>query len=240
MPAAVFRSWPVLFPYRDDNPHTGRPILVAALIAANALVYAYEWTLGAGAEIFVRAAGAIPFEIRHGHDIVGGGHPAALVPPPLTIFSAMFLHGSLMHLLGNMWFLWIFGDNLEHAMGRARFAAFYLLTGLAAALVHVLSDPASTVPMIGASGAIAGVLGGYALTYPHARVRCALVLFVIIQRVFLPAWIVLGFWFLVQFLSAAGGAPGVAWYAHIGGFAAGLLLVRAFVRHPSGRTYRFE
>lgn len=230
----------MLFPYRDDNRHTGRPILVSALIAANVLVYAYTWAQGAAAEAFVRAAGAIPFEISHGRDIVGSGHPPALFPPPLTIFSAMFLHGSLMHLVGNMLFLWIFGDNLEHAMGRIRFAVFYLLTGVAAALVHVASDPASTVPMIGASGAIAGVLGGYALTYPHARVRCALVLFVIIQRVLLPAWVVLGFWFLMQFLSAATGAPGVAWYAHIGGFATGMVLVRLFLRHSSGRAYQFE
>jgi membrane associated rhomboid family serine protease len=229
----------VLFPYRDDNPHSTRPWLVIALVLANTAIFVYELTLGEAAEGFVRAAGAIPYEISRFRDVVGPGQPSALLPVPLTIFSAMFLHGSPMHLVGNMLYLWIFGDNLEHAMGRGRFLVFYLLTGVVAALVHVFSEPDSAVPMIGASGAIAGVLGGYALTYPHARVRCALVLFVIIQRVFLPAWIVLGFWFLMQFLSAAGGAPGVAWYAHIGGFAAGLVLVRAFLRHPPRRAPRY-
>jgi len=230
----------VLFPYRDDNPHSGRPLLVVGLIAANALVFGYQMLLGRGNELFVRAAGAIPFEISHLADIVGPAHPPASPPLPFTIFSAMFLHGGLMHLFGNMWFLWIFGDNLEHAMGRVRFLLFYLLSGVAAALVHVVSDPGSTIPMIGASGAIAGVLGGYALTWPHARVRCLLFLFVFVQRVFLPAWLMLGFWFVFQFFSAAGGPRGVAWYAHIGGFVAGLLMARLFLRHWSGRHYRYE
>jgi rhomboid family protein len=230
----------VLFPYRDDNPHPGRPIVVVALIAANAIVWVYQLLLGPAAEQFVQAAGAIPFEISHLYDVVGPNHPPAIVPLPFTIFSAMFVHGGFAHLAGNMWYLWIFGDNLEHAMGAVRFVVFYLLCGLAAALVHVASQPDSAVPMIGASGAIAGVLGGYALCYPRARVRCLLWLFIFVQRIFLPAWAVLGFWFVLQFLSAAAGAPSVAWYAHIGGFVAGLLLVRLFVRHPSGEYYRYE
>jgi membrane associated rhomboid family serine protease len=149
----------------------------------------------------------------------------------------MFVHGDVLHLAGNLWFLWVFGQRLENAMGSLRFLGFYLLSGLAAAAAQLAADPSSVIPMIGASGAIAGVLGGYARQFPRARVR-TLVFLILIFVWTLPAWWLLGVWFLGQILSAAGGGPGVAWFAHVGGFAFGFLAVRFFVprrRAPAPR-----
>ncbi|MEK6607014.1 MAG: rhomboid family intramembrane serine protease [Myxococcota bacterium] len=234
----------MFFPIRDDNPRPGTPFVVIGLIALNALVFLYQLSLGdERGELFVRAAGAIPFELTHLLDLTGWrvegrrlvAHPHALVPLPLTAVTAMFLHGGWLHLLGNMWYLWLFGDNIEDQMGIGRFAVFYLVCGLAAAALQVAVEPASTIPMIGASGAIAGVLGGYARMFPRARVHTIVILF-FIQHLHLPAILLLGFWFLLQFVSAAGGGAGVAWYAHIGGFIAGFLLVGLFVRRSGPPT----
>jgi membrane associated rhomboid family serine protease len=150
------------------------------------------------------------------------------------LVTSMFLHGSWMHLLGNMWFLWLFGNNVEDSMGRLRFVIFYLLCGLAAALGQVLTTPSSAIPMVGASGAISGVMGGYLLLYPNVRVFAFLFLGFFVTSVALPAWMMLGYWFLIQFVSGlaafGGDLGGVAFWAHVGGFAAGIVLVKLFAR----------
>ena len=156
------------------------------------------------------------------------------MPAPLTLFTSMFVHGDLFHLAGNMLYLWVFGDNVEDMMGPFRFLAFYVLCGLGAAATQVALMPGSEVPMVGASGAIAGVLGAYALLFPGAQVLTLVFLLIFIRIMYLPAFVLLGIWFLIQVLSAGGGSEaGVAWWAHIGGFVAGALLLRTFaVRRP--------
>jgi membrane associated rhomboid family serine protease len=155
-------------------------------------------------------------------------------PQPLHLITSMFLHGSWMHLLGNMWFLWLFGNNVEDSMGRLRFVLFYLICGLAAALGQVLTSPNSAVPMVGASGAISGVMGGYLVLYPRVRVFTLVTLGFFFTSVALPAWVMLGYWFLIQFVSGlvsfGGEKGGVAFWAHIGGFVAGLVLVKLLAR----------
>jgi membrane associated rhomboid family serine protease len=209
----------VLIPLRDHNPRIRFPVVTLALVVANVLIHLWQLTLPPGlGERLVLVAGAIPREITTLRDF----GPQAPLPPPLTILTSMFLHGSLMHLLGNMWFLWVFGDNVEDRLGRVRFLAYYLVTGTIGALAQVFMMPTSTVPMIGASGAVAGVLGGYILKFPHSRIASLLLWFV----VDVPAWVFLGLWFLGQFL--IGRDSGIAWMAHVGGFLAGLGLVRIF------------
>ncbi|MCC6749582.1 MAG: rhomboid family intramembrane serine protease [Deltaproteobacteria bacterium] len=221
---------------RDDNPRSGLPVVTIALIAVNTLVHVYQSLLSAPrAALFVRAAGAIPLEITTLTDIVRfPDQPPALLPIPLTIITAMFVHGGWMHLIGNMWYLWLFGDNVEDSMGRWRFLLFYVLTGLVASGVQIASDPTSIVPTVGASGAIAGVLGGYLLQFPRARVHTLLVIFIFIQVIHVPAMVILGLWFVLQVVQGLmqGNLGGVAWFAHIGGFVAGMLLIKLFVRRP--------
>ena len=185
--------------------------------------------------------GAIPAEIT------GRGGPAGDCSfGGLTwqaLFTSMFLHGSWMHLIGNMWFLWIFGNNIEDSMGRIRFLVFYLLTGLAAAGTHLISDPASPVPIVGASGAISGIMGAYLVLYPHARVLTLVPLGFIMRMMHVPAWVMLGYWFLIQAVSAAltpaaAGGGGVAFWAHVGGFVAGVVLVKLFERRELVRAKR--
>jgi len=226
----------VIFPYADDNPTQHKPIVTWALIAVNALVWLYE--LSHGVTLSTLDYGAIPawvlHHVRDGQLLLPGGEPVLLhqeVPWPLTVVTAMFMHGSWMHIIGNMWFLWIFGDNLEDRMGPIKFLVFYLLCGLFAAATQIVASPSSAIPMVGASGAIAGVMGGYILLYPHARVRCLVVLFIFITRIFLPAWLWLGLWFLSQFFVPA--QSGVAFMAHIGGFVCGLALVKLFARREA-------
>jgi len=167
--------------------------------------------------------GVIPYEITHFQTLAEG----IRLSPPLTLLAAMFLHGSLFHLLGNMLFLWIFGNNVEDFLGPFRFVPFYLLSGLGASFFQVLFSPNSRVPMIGASGAIAGVLGAYLLLYPAARVRTLVFLFFFIRVIAIPAAYVLGLWFVLQILNVGMGG-GVAWFAHIGGFLFGLALIKLF------------
>jgi membrane associated rhomboid family serine protease len=166
---------------------------------------------------------------------MGGGLVCLTDPGRQTahIFTSMFLHGSWMHLLGNMWFLWIFGNNVEDAMGRSRFVVFYLLTGVAAALTQVALNPASAVPMVGASGAISGVMGAYIVLYPHVRVFMIVPLGFILTSMAWPAWMMLGYWLLLQFVSgliAPQEGGGVAFWAHFGGFVGGVVLVKLFAR----------
>lgn len=217
----------MFIPLRDRNPTELTPVFTILIILTNIFLHLYKFLLGpVQGQVFLLKAGAIPFEITHLIDT----HPTNIVPIPATIFTSMFLHGDLLHLFGNMLFLWIFGNNVEDAFGHLRFLVFYLITGVIAALSHILTAPNSPVPMIGASGAISGVLGAYFLLYPMARIQ-TLVLWFIVE---LPAFIVLGFWFLSQvlysFYSSGSGGGGIAWYAHIGGFLAGLFLQKYFIR----------
>lgn len=218
-----------MIPLRDDNPTTLQPLVTVALIIACVLVFLWQLSLGErGFETAVLRLGLIPAALF--------GYGAASVPliaPPLTVLSSMFLHGGWMHLIGNMLYLWIFGNNVEDAMGHVRFVLFYVACGIAAALAQALPHPDSTIPMIGASGAISGVLGAYLLLYPRARVLVLLPLGFYSRLIHLPAMVVLGFWFGLQMLNvvlAPGGRGGVAWGAHAGGFVAGLVLVLPFRR----------
>jgi rhomboid family protein len=237
-----------VLPLKDDIPTRRLPIVTIALILINVVVYFgfEQGFLGLGdlGNERVMDYGAIPREITHpGFEVGGGDQPSYLI----TIFSSMFLHGSLLHLGGNMLFLWIFGNNIEDSMNRLVFVAFYLLGGLAALGLQILTDPSSTVPTVGASGAIAGVLGAYARLYPRARVVTLVFIVIIFTVVTLPALLVLGVWFLLQLLPAftspgdVGGGGGVAYFAHIGGFLFGLILIKLFandVREDYDRAYR--
>jgi len=210
------------------------PYVVYGLIAINVLVWLLQLQIG---ESFTNGWSTVPYEITHGQDLIGtrtvvaGGEafPVRLYPGPtpiyLTLLSAMFMHGSWLHILGNMLYLWIFGDQIEHLLGRGRFIVFYLLCGLAASLAQVLYSPDGVVPSLGASGAIAGVLGAYMVKFPRNRVR------VLMGRglTTMPALLVLGLWIVLQFFAQVGTpaseATGVAYMAHIGGFVAGIVLV---------------
>jgi len=219
-----------MIPLRDDNPTRTTPFVNYALIAACVAVFAWQVSLGARMEAAIYAFGLIP-------DVLLGDArlppELATVPAWLTVFTSMFLHGGVMHLLGNMLYLWIFADNVEDRLGHGRFVAFYLLCGVGAALAQALPDPDSRIPMIGASGAISGVLGAYMLMFPRAHVLVLIPLGVLSRVVHLPALLVLGLWFALQLLSemmapASGG--GVAFRAHIGGFVAGMVLLPLFRR----------
>ncbi len=214
-----------MIPLRDNIPSYRTPIVTVGLIAANILVYMNQLMLPPQAAVqFVYLYGLIPLEISGGDLLVP--HP---VPLYATVFTSMFVHGGLFHLGGNMLYLWIFGDNVEDRIGRLKFLVFYLLSGLAAAATQIWTDPASKIPMIGASGAISGVLGAYLFLFPHARVLTLIPLGFFYRLVEVPALIVLGFWIVVQVLNGVGTlgvqVGGVAWFAHIGGFVAGLGMV---------------
>jgi membrane associated rhomboid family serine protease len=237
-----------VIPLKDDIPTRRFPIVTVALIAINVIVYfVFEqglWGLGDTGNERVVEYGAIPLEITDpGTECVSDPQSAGTLfcgqdldpsQPPwwVTIFASMFLHGSLLHLGGNMLFLWIFGNNIEDSMNRAVFVAFYLLAGLVAVGLHVLSDTNSAIPTVGASGAIAGVLGAYARLYPRARVVTLVFIVIIFTVITLPAVLVLGVWFVLQLLPAfsdpASSGGGVAYYAHIGGFVFGLLAIKLF------------
>jgi membrane associated rhomboid family serine protease len=218
-----------MIPLRDINPTERLAVVTLALIVLNTVVFIYELTLGEIAgERFVTSYAIIPTRL---FSPMTGGHGG--LPVTATLFTSMFLHGGFVHIAGNMLYLWIFGNNVEDAMGRIRFVLFYLLCGLIAAYAHAYMNSSSHTPMIGASGAISGVLGAYLLLYPRARVVTLVFFGFYARTIELPAVGVLGFWFLLQFLNAliAGGTGGgIAWYAHVAGFVAGMLLVGPFKR----------
>lgn len=229
-----------MFPLRDDNP-TERFAWVTALIIA-ACVGVWVLVQGAGLDPAllnesVCALGAIPAEVTGDVAVAGPCRLGGLTWQAL--FTSMFLHGGWLHLIGNLWFLWVFGNNIEDAMGPFRFVVFYLLAGTVAAMAHILTDPGSPVPMVGASGAISGVMGAYLVLYPKARVDTLFYFLVFFRVIPLPAWVILGYWFVIQLLSSGGGAgAGVAYAAHVGGFLAGIILTPVFAgrrrRGPTG------
>lgn len=230
-----------MIPLKDSNPTERFPVITVVFIALNVLVFLYQSSLGEDAvEYFVGAFSLVPARLFHAGTVLPGPVPAGV-----TIFTSQFLHGGLFHLIGNMLYLWIFGNNVEDAMGRIRFVVFYLLCGALASMAHALMNTQSNIPMIGASGAVSGILGAYVLLYPKARVLTLFTLGFFVRIIEVPALMVLGFWFVFQFLNAlvAKGAGGVAWYAHIGGFFAGLALIILFKRSnvPFGgkRSYRY-
>ncbi|MGE5242475.1 MAG: rhomboid family intramembrane serine protease [Bacteroidota bacterium] len=218
-----------MIPLRDDNPTTIKPIVTISFIVLCSLIFLWQLSLGVnGFRAAVMSLGVIPATLFGDKNLPP---ELALVPPTMTVLTSQFLHGSWMHLIGNMLYLWIFGNNVEDAMGHARFAIFYLLCGIVAALAQALPNPDSTLPMIGASGAISGVLGAYLLLFPHARVLVLIPLGFYSRLVPLPAMVVLGFWFVLQLISSALADPragGVAFGAHIGGFIAGMVLLLLF------------
>ena len=218
-----------MIPLHDENPTGIVPVVTVAIIAVCVLVFLWQVSLGAqGFQATVYSLGAIPAVL-----LARVALPAelAIVPAYLTAVTSMFLHGGFMHLAGNMLYLWIFGNNLEDVMGHLRFVIFYMLCGLAAVTGQVLQNPASQVPMIGASGAVSGVLGAYLLLYPRARVLVLVPFGFYTRMIYLPAGWVLGLWFVIQIFSSLGADPngaGVAWFAHIGGFLAGIALIPLF------------
>lgn len=216
----------MFLPIRDDNPHTTTPVVTWGLIGTCVAVFFWQQGLDPrSAQLAILSYGIIPADLFGTAQI---DPMIAPLPAWMTIFTSMFLHGGWLHLGGNMLYLWIFGDNVEASIGRVKFLVFYLTCGLAAALSQSIAAPGSTVPMVGASGAVAGVLGAYLILHPRANIKVFVWLIIFITIINVPAWIVLGFWFLGQLISQADanpGEPGVAFLAHIGGFIAGVVLI---------------
>ncbi len=227
-----------MFPYRDENPGVLTPVVTVALIAVNLAAWilvqgmGQEYPLAASVCQFGLIPGDLLGSLPGGHTIPLGQNLVCVVEqgtPWQTLFTSMFMHGGWLHLLGNLWFLWVFGNNVEDSMGHVRFLVFYLICGLAAAAAQVLVDPSSGVPMVGASGAISGVMGAYAILYPKVRIHTLVVLIIFFFRVEVPAWAMLGYWFVLQLASTGvDQVGGVAFWAHIGGFLAGALLIGRF------------
>ncbi len=225
-----------MFPLKDDIPAKSFPAVNLWLIAVNVLCFLYELKLGPHLEGFIIDYGFVPARFYHLQD-VNWLDMSRFVP----VLTSMFLHGGILHLLSNMWMLWIFGDNVEDSMGHGRYLVFYLLCGIASVFVQAILSRESHLPMLGASGAIAGVLGAYFIQYPRARILTLVPIFIFFYIVEIPAFFFLGFWFLIQFVqgyfqlsfgSLAEG--GVAWWAHIGGFAAGVGMIYFFRHKPPG------
>lgn len=231
-----------MIPYRDENETQRLAIVTGAIIGLNILTWLF--LQGAGAPVPLARSvcnlGLIPGELTGmlppGTGFLIGEGLVCLTDPGRQfshLFTSMFMHGSWMHLLGNMWFLWLFGNNVEDSMGRLRFVVFYLLTGLAAAAGQILPDPDSRIPMVGASGAISGVMGGYLILYPKVRVYTLVPIGFFITSMALPAWVMLGYWLLIQFISGlaiSSETGGVAFWAHVAGFVAGAALIKLFAR----------
>ena len=215
-----------MIPLRDTQPSYSKPLVTILIIVLNAVVFLYEISLD-------------PFSRNHLIAVYG------LVPDrfhPISLLTSMFLHGGWLHIIGNMWFLWIFGDNIEDVLGHGKYALFYLLCGMAAALAHMAMNADSRMPTIGASGAIAGVMGAYLVKFPHARIQTLVVVFIFLTTYELPAAFLLIYWFIIQFFSGVGSVAyshvseqGVAWFAHVGGFLAGIVLIYVF---PTRKRYQ--
>ena len=231
-----------MIPIRDDQPSFTTPFINYLLIVLNILVFLYEVHMPSPErQDFVKAFGVEPIRVLAGFGLVNAHVPNPSVLPMLT---SMFLHASWLHLIGNMWVLWIFGDNIEDYLGHFGYLVFYIVSGLAGSLLHIALNPNSTVPSVGASGAIAGVMGAYFLLYPSARVLTLVPLIIFFTFIWLPAWIVLGYWFVLQFLSGAATAiayssstrgGGVAFWAHVGGFVAGIVMIKLLPKRMRSR-----
>jgi membrane associated rhomboid family serine protease len=240
-----------LFPIRDDNPTLSRSVVTVAIVAANVLSWVLIQGLG-GEPALSRSVcelGAIPGEllgkVAPGTAVPMGPGAACVIdadPDWSTAITHMFLHGGWFHLIGNLWFLWVFGDNVEDAMGGARFVVFYLLCGLVAFAAQAATGPDSAIPMVGASGAIGGVMGAYARLYPRAPVHLLVIFFFWVDRMVVPAFLMLGYWLLIQVLGGipalASDAGGVAFWAHVGGFVAGIVLVPVFTKRERVAAHR--
>ncbi|MBS4015061.1 MAG: rhomboid family intramembrane serine protease [Candidatus Latescibacteria bacterium] len=216
-----------MLPLRDDIPSYRRPTITYIIVALNVAVFFYQLSLGRGIDDFFRFYGAIPSRILSGSGIY-------------TLFTSMFMHGGFWHILGNMLYLWIFGDNVEDGLGKFWFIVMYLLSGLVGSFAHILISPNSTIPMIGASGAVSGVLGCYILLFPKARVLALVPIIFFIRIIMLPAYIFLGFWIFLQLiygLGTIGHGAGVAYFAHIGGFAAGVVFGLLFRKRQKRLSY---
>ena len=229
-----------MIPVRDDQPRFSTPYVTYFLVGLNLVIFLFEASLTPrGFKVLLFQLGMIPANIT---GLLAGTHKMGVAAALLPTLTSMFLHGSWMHVIGNMWFLWIFGDNIEDYLGHFKYLLFYLLSGLGAAFAQVLLNPHSSVPTVGASGAIAGVLGAYFLLYPKAKV---LIWFPIFFLFYLPAWVTLGYWFAMQFVSGAATSlanysdtrGGVAFWAHVGGFLVGIVLIKLFPERP--RRYRY-
>ncbi|MDD8012028.1 MAG: rhomboid family intramembrane serine protease [Acidobacteriota bacterium] len=246
----------MFIPLKDYNPTRRTAAVVILIILLNVSVFVYQSYLSrehlqeplrasgleplawpSSLEYYVVKDGLVPAELVQGRSLEiplgtdGSGRTVAFqrrTSPPLSLLASLFMHGSWLHLLGNMLFLWIFGNNIEDRLGRVKFIAFYLLCGVGASLVHVLFNLNSLVPVIGASGAVSGIMGAYLALFPVARVRTLVFVFVFVTTMDVPAAVFLGIWFLFQFLSSGGGS-GIAWLAHVGGFILGFLLVKLFL-----------
>ena len=231
-----------MFPYKDDNPTVLPPIVTIGIIARNVLAWLFLQGAGSGEALAASVCqlGLIPAEllgtVSPGTRVPLGPGMACVLGAPhyATLLTSMFMHGGWLHLIGNMWFLWVFGNNIEDSMGHARFVVFYLVCGVAAAAMQIALDVHARVPMVGASGAISGVLGAYVLRYPRVRVHTLITLGFFVTTVALPAYVMLGYWFVLQLLLGTVGVVaraqgGVAVWAHVGGFLAGLVLIKLFV-----------
>ncbi len=219
-----------MIPIKDLNPSRSTPVVTILIIVACTLIFTYEALLPPSyREIFIRMFAVIPYEVMSGTDVPP--------PDPLTpygnLVSYQYLHGGLLHIFGNMLFLWVFGDNVEDRLGKVKYFLFYTFCGIVAALIQSVVSPNSTIPLIGASGAISGVLGAYAVLFPRAQIVTLIFIFFFVDVIVLPALLWIGIWFLIQFISALISINhlsmgGVAWFAHIGGFLTGVLLTRLF------------
>jgi membrane associated rhomboid family serine protease len=216
-----------MFPLRDTQPSYSRPVVTVLLIVVNMLAFLFETSLDDySRNLLIELYGVVPDRLY--------------LP---SVVTSMFLHGGWMHVLGNMWFLWIFGDNVEDSLGHGKFLIFYLLSGIAAAVAHILLNPYSNLPTVGASGAIAGVMGAYLIKFPHARILTLVPIFFFFTTFEVPAVLMLAYWFIIQLFSGAGSIArthasegGVAWFAHVGGFLAGMLLIKIMgTRQPYRR-----
>lgn len=216
-----------MLPLRDDIPSSRRPVITYFLVGLNTLVFFYQLSLGSGLNDFFVTYGAIPAKILTGTSLY-------------TLFTSMFMHGGFLHILGNMLYLWIFGDNVEDTLGKFWFIIMYLLSGLVGSFAHILVSPNSGIPMIGASGAVSGVLGCYIMLYPKARVLALVPIIFFIRIIMLPAYIFLGFWIFLQMIygvGTIGGSGGVAYFAHIGGFAVGIIFGLIFKKKQQRFSY---
>lgn len=236
-----------MIPLKDDIPSRSYPIVTVTLIVINVIVFFFELSLGDKLEQFLRTYGVIPIKYFYSGIRLEDGSVIlfSLDEKIIPLFTSMFLHGGWLHLISNMLYLWIFGDNVEDRMGHFRYILFYILCGLAAAGAHIVTNPESNIPTIGASGAIAGVLGGYVLLYPYARVVVVIPILFFWDIIKLPALIVLGFWFVTQIFQGTlalavetSATGGVAWWAHIGGFVFGMIAVHIFKKKSRKPVFR--